>query len=78
MVASRITCGTAPLFQQREKLVEGLKEDRLAEFDHFGWDANAAFPSERASRPCQALQFWAQRQADWERSNRVESSIGDN
>lgn len=35
--------------REREKLVEGLKEDRLAELDHFGWNAKAAFPSERAS-----------------------------
>ena len=66
IVASRMSCGTAPPFHQREQLVERLKEGRLAELR---WPRVGCHNWEELSRlrkrlwSCQALQWWAQRQA---------------
>lgn len=51
---ARISCGTAPSFQQREQLVEGLNEDTLAGLDNFVAWLPGAFLFKRASAVLQS------------------------
>ena len=49
-----MSCGTAPSFQQREQLVEGLNEGTLAGLDNLVAWLPGAFPFKRASMVLQS------------------------